>query len=144
MKSTKQCSVCGEVLSLEAFYNLKASKDGKAYRCKECDTKAGKNYRKKNTKALSDSRRKANYKHKYGVTTDQVDQMVADQSNKCAICGEEGFKMSNKVKHKLVLDHCHTSGKVRGMLCNNCNRGLGLFQDNTEYLKNAITYLEIH
>lgn len=60
--------------------------------------------------------------------------MLHDQDNLCKCCGDE-----------LILphvDHCHISGKVRGLLCNNCNTGLGLFRDDKNRLLLAITYLE--
>lgn len=64
------------------------------------------------------------------------------QNNKCAVCDGEGFKMAEHHKSKLVVDHCHKSGTVRGLLCHNCNRALGLFKDKIDVLKRAIKYLE--
>jgi hypothetical protein len=82
------------------------------------------------------------YTKTYGVTSQEVQDLFVKQGGKCAICGSEGFKMNKWQKSGLVLDHCHTTGVVRGVLCNNCNRGLGLFQDNQESLAKAIIYLE--
>src|SRR5574337_857434 len=70
-------------------------------------------------------------KAKFGITNDDYDRMLEEQDFVCAICGEP----SDKTYH---VDHCHTSGKVRGLLCNTCNRGLGYFKDNTSFLTNAI------
>lgn len=78
----------------------------------------------------------------YNISLEEYRQMFVDQSNKCAICGLDGFKICKDAKTLLVVDHCHSTGKVRGLLCHNCNRGLGLFQDNTEYLGAAIKYIE--
>lgn len=78
----------------------------------------------------------------YGITIDDYYSMLKEQNALCAICGQEGFVMKKEHKLKLVVDHCHTTGKVRGLLCHNCNRGLGLFQDNTGYMLNAVKYLE--
>lgn len=81
-------------------------------------------------------------KRNYGITYRQYRLMLEEQNHKCKICGSEGFLMnSDRHKMKLVIDHCHTSGKVRGLLCHSCNRAIGLFQDNTDYLKSAINYL---
>ncbi len=67
--------------------------------------------------------------------------MQLGQKHVCAICKkEETVKNRGKIRC-LAIDHCHTTGKVRGLLCSRCNTGLGLFKDNPEYLQNAITYL---
>ena len=78
----------------------------------------------------------------YGITIDDYHELRIQQSSLCAICGQEGFVMKKEHKLKLVVDHDHNTGKVRGLLCHNCNRGLGLFQDNTGFLSNAVKYLE--
>jgi hypothetical protein len=65
--------------------------------------------------------------------------MLQQQNGLCAICKKtETGKTSN-----LCVDHCHKTGKVRGLLCNNCNKGLGLFKDNPEVLLNASAYLGV-
>ena len=78
--------------------------------------------------------RKDNLKTRYGITEEQYDLMSANQNNCCAICKE-------KSEVNLSVDHCHSSGKVRGLLCKNCNLGLGYFQDNTNRINEAIEYL---
>lgn len=80
-------------------------------------------------------------KNAYGIEHDSVKEMFKQQDGKCAICGSEGFILNPKQELKLVVDHCHKSGKVRGMLCHNCNRALGLFKDSVESLNKAIDYL---
>lgn len=74
---------------------------------------------------------------KFGLTVEDYDEMLEAQGGGCAICGrtvaEEGRRLS--------VDHCHESGMVRGLLCNRCNRGLGLFQDSVHNLSEAISYL---
>lgn len=79
----------------------------------------------------------------YGITLNQYNFIRVCQDDKCAICGGEGFIM-NPDRHvlKLVVDHDHSTGKVRGLLCHNCNRALGLLQDSKESLRKAIGYLE--
>lgn len=78
----------------------------------------------------------------YGITIDIYREMLNNQDHKCAICGGEGFTMATHHKTKLVVDHCHSTGVVRGLLCHNCNRALGLLQDSRLVLENAIKYLE--
>lgn len=70
--------------------------------------------------------------HRYGITLEYREKLYAEQRGTCAIC--------EKPK-KLTVDHCHGSKKVRGLLCGDCNRGLGLFFDNTKALESAIRYL---
>lgn len=77
----------------------------------------------------------------YGITLNKYWEMLEEQDSKCAICREEGFTMAGYHWKKLVVDHCHTSGKVRGLLCHNCNRGLGLFQESSVNLEEAAKYV---
>ena len=69
----------------------------------------------------------------YNLTLDQYHSLYENQDFCCKICGNET---------KLVIDHDHKTGKVRGLLCRHCNTGIGMFSDNTEKLKEAIKYIE--
>jgi nitrate/TMAO reductase-like tetraheme cytochrome c subunit len=73
---------------------------------------------------------------KYGITKEILNQILLEQNNKCYICNTE---FTESVK--LNIDHCHTTMKVRGLLCINCNLGVGHFKDNIELLDNAIKYI---
>lgn len=82
-------------------------------------------------------------KRVYGISWNRYQELLSNQNNVCAICKEEGFLMDPKRhKLKLVVDHCHSTGVVRGLLCHNCNRALGLLKDSKENLSSAIQYLE--
>lgn len=78
----------------------------------------------------------------YNLSLEDYQKMVEEHAGNCAICGGKGFELSPGQKLLLVIDHCHATGKVRGLLCHNCNRGLGLMKDSVESLKKAIEYLE--
>lgn len=104
-----------------------------------------KRYKKTINGRLSNTkyRKKLNVKDKYdgyrirrlyGITQEIYWKMVADQKGLCAVCRQSNGK-------KLDIDHDHKTGKVRGLLCGNCNRALGLFKDNPEFIKNAQYYL---
>ena len=80
------------------------------------------------------------WKH-YKVTLDWYEETLAKQNGVCAICKQEEFSVIRNKKIKLSVDHSHESGKIRGLLCTKCNRGLGLFKDSKELLINAIKYL---
>lgn len=85
----------------------------------------------------------AYYKRNYGINDDDLVKMKEDQDYKCYLCGSEGFLIGkNNHSEKLAVDHCHNTGKVRKLLCHNCNRGLGLFKDNPELLRKAAEYVE--
>ena len=75
-----------------------------------------------------------NYKTKYGITLEQYNLIKESQEGCCKICKE---KTDN-----LVVDHCHTTDKVRGLLCTHCNLGLGHFKDNPETIKASLLYLQ--
>jgi hypothetical protein len=92
-------------------------------------------WRKINSEKLASKNLKANY----GITLDQKKQIVQSQNNLCAIC-----KILFENPRTTHLDHDHTTGKIRGILCQKCNHGIGLFKDSTELLKSAILYLDKH
>jgi hypothetical protein len=83
-------------------------------------------------------------KIRYNITPAHYDEMVKIQNNRCAICGNEETAKHNTTKkiQKLAVDHSHATGKVRGLLCMDCNRGLGKFHDDIARLENAIKYLQ--
>lgn len=74
----------------------------------------------------------------YGLTCEQVEQL--EQQTHCPICGSEFTK---ERKSQRCFDHCHSTGKFRGVICIRCNTALGMMNDNTQALRNAITYLEL-
>lgn len=78
----------------------------------------------------------------YSIGVEDYNVMHKNQGGKCRLCGGEGFVMAEHHTMKLVVDHCHNTGRVRGLLCHNCNRGLGLFQDNPSVLRYAALYVE--
>jgi Recombination endonuclease VII len=80
----------------------------------------------------------------YGISLEEYNGMLMSQKGVCRICGnpEKDKHNSSENKRKLAVDHCHRSGKVRGLLCGACNKGLGYFKDNPESLQAAIKYLK--
>ncbi len=85
---------------------------------------------------------KGYFKRTYGLSLDEYQDMFERSEHKCNICGSEGFRINSKAKNTLCVDHDHETGKIRGLLCHNCNRALGLLQDDTTLLEKAIKYLE--
>lgn len=128
---TKVCNTCNEGLPLESYAKCSQNKDGRQWRCRLCW--------KKKRSVSKESIREYQLQHKFGITSSDYTVMLEEQSGVCKIC-----KQPEPVKGRsLAVDHCHTTGKVRGLLCGLCNGGLGKFRDNTQLLKEAINYLEI-
>lgn len=74
----------------------------------------------------------------YGITIEDYERMLEEQKHCCAGCGTHQLELNTK----LNVDHNHDTGEIRGLLCGNCNRALGLVKDNTNTLKSLINYLE--
>lgn len=85
--------------------------------------------------------RRCHLKREYGITNEQYDAMFEDQQGRCAICGTD--KPTGKWKC-FAVDHNHETGAVRALLCNECNRGIGLLKDSAELLRKAAEYLDSH
>ena len=78
----------------------------------------------------------------YKITREQYDAMVVHQNNACAVCLlPESHVYRGKIK-RLAVDHCHATGRVRGLLCHDCNAGLGLLKENAETLRRMATWIE--
>ena len=108
------------------------AKDGLKIYCRECMS-----IYQKNVPQIK--HRKCNYRRKYGITVEEYDQMLIDQSGCCAICGSD--TPQRKLSRNFAVDHNHVTGGVRGLLCERCNRGIGQFKDCSELLDAAASYL---
>ena len=81
---------------------------------------------------------------RYGLTVEQYDEMLAAQNGVCALCGNPPNPNGVRAASKLHADHDHATGRVRDLLCNNCNNGIGRFRDNPALLRAAAEYIERH
>lgn len=118
----KLCSFCHEY---KDFDNFGTNGDDKLKsRCKDCQLKYNIKYHKEVFRF-----------DRYGITKEAFKQMLDNQHYMCSICKKPIDERSSHI------DHCHSTKKVRGILCEKCNKGLGQFDDNVEYLNNAIKYL---
>jgi hypothetical protein len=110
--------------------------------CKDCHASEI----RKSRKSEYDKERWSGYRFKqflqdrYGLLPDQYAEILRNQDGKCVICGMSGS--GEKDKRRLHVDHDHETGEIRGLLCNNCNNGLGRFKDNPFLLRKAANYLE--
>ena len=129
----KPCRECAETKSFDHFYA--EHKGGKFVRysssCKECQ-------RARSRARTYEHRREGYLKNLYGLSIETYEALLAQQGGKCAVCGSAFY---DKLGRKMHVDHDHTTGIVRGILCGPCNSGLGHFKDSPDALRAAIDYL---
>lgn len=137
---TKICTLCNEEKPLEAFHKDKRNKSGRTARCSSCRTAIQIAFQNKQKSEKPEHykrwRKSNNYFSKYGLTLEQVETKLYQQSYICAVC--------NDTLTEYAVDHCHSTGRVRDLLCSSCNKGLGFFRDDPVRLMSAIKYLERH
>jgi hypothetical protein len=125
----KRCADCHEWKPLEEFPRNRTQEDGRHTYCKPCHNARTAETRQR----LYGGGRHYHQKRRYGIGAAEVDELIRRQGGVCLICSRED------PEH---VDHDHKTGEVRGILCFNCNGGLGQFSDNAERLMNAVEYLE--
>lgn len=155
----KCCNICKVVKPLDAFGARPKYKDGLDYYCRECWNAQSQKWRDENPekakahakasreknreKHSKDQRRRysafksfvRSLRYKYNLTIEQWDEMMLNQGGMCAICDQDTT---------LVIDHDHTTGKVRQLLCNGCNIALGSLKDSPDLATKAAEYLKKH
>lgn len=154
---TKFCPGCKEIKSRKEFHTRIKGTDLVVTYCRLCANKRQTEWRRNNIEKTRERWRKDSAKRRkekpdlvksyhfrsaYGLEWDEYQSMIEGQNNKCAIC-EQGPENKSRW-NKLFVDHCHDTGKVRKLLCGQCNAGLGNFQENKEFLNKAIEYLDEH
>jgi len=133
----KTCNKCGET---KEFSKNKNNKDGLQNACKSCMQQSKKKWRANNPESHKQSYTKSNLKNSYNITLEEYDQMLMAQKGCCKICSRH----HTEFKRALAVDHCHETGKIRALLCFNCNSVLGYAKEDTNTLKSAIKYLKQH
>jgi len=122
----KTCSWCKETLPLDRFSKRTYSSGNIGYqcKCKNCEKVSKKKYYKPHEQT----------RRKLGISEEDYNTLIEKSKGGCEVC--------SRPLDKVCIDHCHTTGKVRGVLCNNCNTALGLVGDNVATLSKLIQYLE--
>jgi len=120
------CFACKVEKHIDLFSTNRREKLGKSYRCKECSKQQSAEFREKNYSLV--------YARKFKTDVETIEKVLSRRV--CDICGDEP-----PIDKRNPIDHCHTTGKIRGLLCWNCNKGLGAFRDNKQLLQKAINYL---
>jgi hypothetical protein len=148
----KKCSVCWEWKEVDTWFKTtnKVARGYRQYRpcCIKCNAaefkrskkgiKIGPTQSRYTDYEIQRSKRDSHYTDRYGITAIDYDTMLAIQNYGCAICN---IKTLRSDEGDLAVDHCHLTGKVRGLLCFHCNLILGMLKENIEIMKNAINYL---
>jgi hypothetical protein len=144
--NTRICSTCKIEKSLYEFHKSKRHSEGRKKECADCTNLYLRNHYNFKTKLKKDfklKRIKSYYKRQYNIEYEDYLSLCKDNDYKCSICSKIKPVSGSQegIKDVLVLDHCHSSGKIRGVLCQECNQGLGLFRDNINNLVMAHLYL---
>ncbi|WP_428993485.1 endonuclease VII domain-containing protein [Rhodanobacter glycinis] len=142
-EATKMCTSCKKDLPVTEFYPHKRAKSGLQPNCRTC-ARAWHKARPDYVRAKNAAYKAANPTYfrdwqrinKYGVTPEDASAMRASQNGKCPGCLRE------LSEHKECVDHCHTTGKVRGLLCDDCNVSLGRLRDSAETLRRLANHIE--
>ena len=128
----KTCNNCGIQKPLTEFPKTHPH-------CKKCNISRASKWNKENPNRRKIIIQKDNYKRRYGLSVEDKQLMIDNQNGLCAICNNP-----LKSTHDVCVDHCHTTNKVRGILCRKCNLGIGHLNDSLDILKSAIKYLKKH
>lgn len=131
----KTCTCCRQLKRMDLFPFVNRGKLLYHSQCRAC-----KNKKKSERNKLSpEKERSRRLKLDYGITMEKYISMKEDQKFRCLICN----RLEEDIKKSLAVDHCHVTKKVRGLLCFNCNVGLGYFKDNKDLLLKAAEYLNV-
>lgn len=145
--SVQVCRTCKQELPLDQFGPNMAMRVGRKRDCKKCLADYASRWVDQNPEKAFDTY----LRRTYGLTLERYSELLAEQGGCCAICGEPPTvqnsgrwtrKRRRPAPPKLVVDHDHETGKVRGLLCGMCNAGLGHLKDSLDVLRFAIKYLE--
>lgn len=141
----KICRLCNIELPVSRFSIRDKNKGTLRTECKTCLANERKKsprhgmWHKENKEKVTNYNMKLGLKRNYGMSYQEYVDLLDAQGGMCAICGTDKFMGVGKRAH---VDHCHATGKVRGLLCNLCNVGIGALKENTETLRNALDYIE--
>jgi hypothetical protein len=163
----KRCSICNEWKEYSEFTRHSTMRDGYLKQCKKCKNQQSRDKTKNRNEMSEEELLQARFKDKkkydnlvsnkrrnqkrrrtmrslhlrrtYGMTIEEYESIYKAQDGCCGICGAKEIETPRKV---LSVDHCHETGRIRGLLCDRCNLGIGMLGDNLQSLQRAVEYLE--
>lgn len=142
MRTCKVCSIEKELTEFRIVNNK--NKSYQLYKCRECERLESLERNKKIKERDPDYWRRKHLKRSFNISLDEYNLMLEKQEGRCAICKTDDPHVDTKSGFHFAVDHCHTTGKVRGLLCAHCNTGLGKFRDDVANLQQAINYLNTY
>ena len=142
MQSCKRCCECGEIKPLTEFNRSSKGKDGYQWKCRACY----KAYNKSRYTYDMELSRSKHLKRTYGMAPEEYLALFDAQNGVCAACGRPETTNDPRTKQvkNLQIDHCHTTGKVRALLCKECNGALGHLHDDVERIRLLLRYAELY
>ena len=145
-ESVKQCRDCGVTKPVSLFVKHRGKPNGVGSYCKSCAARHSREAREKykDSPKHDRSRRSSKLKDKYGITLDDYDRMFAAQNGVCAVCNKPESRTYSGVPMRLCVDHNHTTGEVRDLLCTKCNFAIGLANEDPDILDKLSTYIKRH
>lgn len=141
----KTCSKCAVSKPLAEFHR-RGDSDAHRNECKACiNAQNMERYRTKpSTKASHQAAARKYQLKQYGITPEMYDEMHESQQGKCAICEKPAPRIGTETERPLAVDHCHETGRIRALLCSQCNSGIGMLSDSAGKLRRATAYLDLH
>lgn len=137
----KYCRKCKLIVPIEPDSGDVRAKNRRNRLCGPCRREYMRAWTAQRTADLIETRRRWLLKKLYGITLEQYDEMLKRQGGGCAICRATTEDWRANGSRSLPVDHDHKTGKVRGVLCGKCNKGIGLFRDDPTLLQAAVAYL---
>lgn len=134
---TKVCSRCFEEKQTSEFHLRSKKEPYPKSACKDCHRERAKDYWRKNP-LPKEVQRERNLQRSFNIGVGDYNNLLESQGACCAICGIGACSSGRN----FAVDHDHSTGKIRGLLCQSCNTALGQFKDNQKILQSAILYLE--
>lgn len=138
--TTKWCANCKQDVPIDQFHLDASRLSGRAFYCRKCVLS------RRHLDYHSDSKGRdrkwvSRLKKSYGITPAQYTAMETAQTGACAIYGRSETRQRNGRVRRLAVDHCHDTGRIRGLLCSDCNVGIGLFGDDPARIVAALDYV---
>lgn len=142
----KQCACCKAYLSLDNFKTARQYRKDKVYEYlySYCFVCASEKERHRWDKLSKADQKEKWLKRKYDISFAEYEDIFLQQGGKCQTCNKNIHIETVNDKNSACVDHCHRTGKIRGLLCNHCNRALGLLKEDVSTITNILNYIKEH